>query len=279
MLTYLHTSACTHTHYTQGKSVTLAITSAVLALLGCDVGCVSYSEYLSSRDFEAFEGIFRKFGVAGHIHYRTFNSLCEEFINAHGDVRLLVRASINKENHMFENAVKRATDRPRILLIDEVDVFFSKDFYGNVYRPMASISDETITDLISYVWSIRENRTALKFSAVTKSAQYKSCLSKYSHCESLIAESVKAMLHDVRVFKDHKYEVDGDRIGYKEQDGMSFTVSYGYQTMFAYFEEHEKGELTQGSRDRHVSLSVNCGMFSYAEIPKLYNCVMGVTGT
>ena len=261
----------------QGKSVTLAMTAAVLALLGCDVGCVSYSEYLSSRDHTAFEAVFRAFGIAEHVHYGTFHNLCEEFINAHGDVRSLVRASINRIP--LEDVTKKATDRRRILLIDEVDVFFSKDFYGNVYRPMASVTDKTISDLIGYIWSIRADRPALRLSAVTKTAQYQACLGKFSHCAPLIEASVQLMLQDVRVFKDHKYDVVDDRIGYKEQDGMSFTATYGYQTMFAYYQEHEKGEITQASRDQQVSLSINCGMFSYAEIPKMYNCVMGVTGT
>ena len=52
------------------------------------------------------------------------------------------------------------------MLIDEVDVFFSKDFYGNVYTPSASLSDPTITNLLDYVW---EKRTELSYGMVISS--------------------------------------------------------------------------------------------------------------
>ena len=41
-----------------GKSITLAITSIVLALLGFSVDCVCYSKYLSERDYNDFKDIF-----------------------------------------------------------------------------------------------------------------------------------------------------------------------------------------------------------------------------
>jgi len=40
-----------------------------------------------------------------------------------------------------------------ILLIDEVDVFFSKEFYGELYSTEASIIDIKITELIMYIWN------------------------------------------------------------------------------------------------------------------------------
>jgi hypothetical protein len=52
---------------------------------------------------------------------------------------------------------KKNYKRPNILLIDEVDVFFSKDFYGNTYSPSASLRDPTINELIKYIWSQRKN--------------------------------------------------------------------------------------------------------------------------
>ncbi|ETO33243.1 hypothetical protein RFI_03864 [Reticulomyxa filosa] len=64
----------------EGKSVTLAVTSCVLALLGFDVSCASYSEHLSSRDFKSFEQLFNILGVINHIHYGTFNKICERII-------------------------------------------------------------------------------------------------------------------------------------------------------------------------------------------------------
>ena len=124
--------------------------------------------------------------------------------------------------------------RPRILLIDEVDVFFSKDFYGNVYLPQASLTDPTIEKLIKFIWENRDSNLTLN--KVECSDQYKSCCKHFSSWEFLIKEAVKDMLADVKNFK-HDYIVSKDKIAYVEQDGIAYNVVYGYKTLFdAYFE-------------------------------------------
>ena len=50
------------------------------------------------------------------------------------------------------------------------------------------------------------------------------------------------MLSDLGSY-DHEYVVLNDKIGYKEQDSISFNV-IGYKTMFAYFQEHENGKIS-----------------------------------
>ncbi len=42
------------------------------------------------------------------------------------------------------DSASKSYSRPKVLLIDEVDIFFSKDFYGNVYNPKACLKDPTI---------------------------------------------------------------------------------------------------------------------------------------
>ncbi len=53
----------------------------------------------------------------------------------------------------------------------------------------------------------------------------------------------------------------------------------GYRTLFAYLKEMEKGTISKDTVDRHLAMQINCGQFSYAEIPKLFGCILGVTGT
>ena len=43
----------------EGKSLTLAVASCILALLGFNVSCACYSEYLSRRDYQSFENLFK----------------------------------------------------------------------------------------------------------------------------------------------------------------------------------------------------------------------------
>ena len=86
------------------------------------------------------------------------------------------------------------------------------------------------------------------------------------------------MLSDVLDFK-HDYLVQFDKIGYKEQDRIEFDIVYGYKTMFAYFFENESGNLTKSSLEENISSGIRCGSYSYSEIPKKFNKIMGVTGT
>ncbi|CAF1449615.1 unnamed protein product, partial [Rotaria sp. Silwood1] len=59
----------------EGKSITLGSMSCILALLGFDVRCACYSQYLSQRDYQAFVPLFDSLGLLNYIHYGTFNKL------------------------------------------------------------------------------------------------------------------------------------------------------------------------------------------------------------
>mmetsp|Transcript_35881 Transcript_35881/g.34939 ORF Transcript_35881/g.34939 Transcript_35881/m.34939 type:complete len:107 (+) Transcript_35881:22-342(+) len=77
----------------EGKSVTLAVTSAILALLGIEAFSVCYSSYLCRRDYNEFLNFFQQLGVNNDIRYYTFNELCEYMINEDGDIREGVRST------------------------------------------------------------------------------------------------------------------------------------------------------------------------------------------
>ena len=181
----------------EGKSLTFAVTSAILALLGYDVSCACYSKYLSDRDYKAFENLFKSLGLTDFIHYGTFSKVCEAIINENGYVRQQVskivlghnvnnnnnNGNINDDDSDVSETVKtvamnpdefeadddgkddekkmnydddyrkkpKSNNRAKILLIDEVDVFFHTNFYGNDYTPSATIKApciKKITDLI-----------------------------------------------------------------------------------------------------------------------------------
>ena len=53
----------------------------------------------------------------------------------------------------------------------------------------------------------------------------------------------------------------------------------GYKTMFLYFLENEKHNITTESLDDNISFDLGCGCFSYAEIPYLFLKILGVSGT
>lgn len=260
----------------EGKSITLGATAAILALLGFDVHCACYSEYLSERDYRAFLPLFNALGLVEYIHYGTFNKLCESMINENGNIRDKVEQFISKDSNAI-GVQKEPIKRPKILLIDEVDVFFSRDFYGNVYTPSACLKDPTITALINLIWQQRKSKLTLK--TIENTSEYQACSNRFANWKLLITEAVKDLLFDVQNFESHDYVVKQDRIGYIEQDNVVYNVTYGYKTLFAYYCEHDKGTISQASLDENIGITIKCGSFSYAEMPLKFAYIMGVTGT
>ncbi|CAF3312638.1 unnamed protein product, partial [Rotaria sp. Silwood2] len=260
----------------EGKSVTLGATASILALLGFDVCCACYSEYLSQRDYTAFVSLFDSLGVLSHIHYGTFNKLCEYIINENGDIRQAVEQLISKDSNIVaENA--KIIKRPKILLIDEVDVFFSRDFYGNIYTPATSLKECTITSLVDYIWT--HKKSELNLNKIKQTQEYKNCCARFPKWELLIQEAIKDMLFDVNNFDSHNYIVKEDKIGYIEQDSIIYNVVYGYKTLFAYYFEHEKGKISRKSLEDNICIQIKCGDYSFAETPLQFKYIMGVTGT
>eukprot|EP01084_Bolivina_argentea_P230452 388761_1 len=140
----------------------MAVTAIVLALLDFDVYCACYSELLSTRDQKAFDDLFTKFGVQNNIQYQTFNKILEQMINDGGDVREVTK-NIVLSNNIYQDEKDDEKDdekeqnslfynRPKILFIDEVDKFFSTDFFGKQYTPSCVIRSKEMKDLILFVW-------------------------------------------------------------------------------------------------------------------------------
>jgi hypothetical protein len=79
------------------------------------------------------------------------------------------------------------------------------------------------------------------------------------------------------LFPGHKYEVFDGRICYKFH-GQLRDHLVGYMTAFACLKEHEAGKISDASVNARLPLTLDCSMFSYAEVPKGYPQILGVTG-
>ena len=198
----------------EGKSITLGVCAVLLALMGYGVDCACYSVYLSNRDFESFKNIFEEFGVLQHIQYGTFNQLCEDTINSNSDIREMVQKLVGVKATHTSSDTNRLS-RPRALLIDEVDVFFSKDFYGNTYSPLASLRDPTISDLIRFAWDIRKGKD--RYQKILGSDAFAACCAKFEGWESLFKAAAHDMVDALQNLKNHTYVVQEQKIGYPEQ--------------------------------------------------------------
>ena len=51
------------------------------------------------------------------------------------------------------------------------------------------------------------------------------------------------------------------------------------RTLWAYFQEHAAGAVSLEDLEQYMAFRVSCGQFSYAEAPKAYCVMLGVTGT
>lgn len=174
----------------EGKSLRLA---AVSIIFGFNVSCASYSQYLSERDFKAFEQMFDYLKIKEYINYGTFNKLCEGFINREGDLRKIIKDLFLTGKNTDKLNIQ--SNRPEILLIDEVDVFFSTNFYGMLYTPSASIKNESLDNLFNFIWS-KSKETSVTMQMVLSSSEYKECVKKFKKWEKLIEEVVKDMIYD-----------------------------------------------------------------------------------
>jgi hypothetical protein len=55
---------------------------------------------------------------------------------------------IESMTNLFSIKVKNS-----ILLIDEVDVFFEKEYYGKTYKPLLKLNDKASQDFIKFVFA------------------------------------------------------------------------------------------------------------------------------
>jgi len=183
-----------------------------------------------------------------------------------------------------ENAFASPTPsstQEEILLVDEVDMFFGQDFYGQTHNQVALLDCQEVPLILATIWDSRTEPRGIVLEAVKKSAEYKELLRRFLGWEFLLDSEVSAMCHDVQHFETPPYHCDrgGNRIGYKAMDGICFDVVYGYRTAFAYLNEHMKNNFQDSKQalKSALKLRVSCGQFSYANIKPA--CILGVSGT
>ncbi|KAL4481681.1 hypothetical protein ABPG74_007770 [Tetrahymena malaccensis] len=269
----------------EGKSITLGFCSLILALLGCEVDMVCYSKYLSERDDLDFRNIFKAFGVSEKITYGTFKQQAERYLESYLNVRQATLNLIKQDAQNPNQQMKQNISNFRILLIDEVDIFFNLDFYGKTYNPAVSFMTQEIKNIITDVWKQRGNyEKNIVENIFQKNGSYKQLISKFPKFEQLFQRHVYMLAKDVKTVEQHKknynYVVRNNQIGYRQNDSnICFNTHFGYSTLFAYFLENSLGNIDDQSLSNEILLTLSCGHVSYALLPETYQAILGVTGT
>jgi len=269
----------------EGKSIVIGTLAIFLALCGFLVDCVCYSKYLSKRDYAEFVNIFDKLNITDYIKYETFGELSSKIFNEKVDVRkgtrMLMEGKLRKGN-VTARLSRTSKPRQRILLIDEVDTFFSKDFYGALYTPSVLVKSKEISDLIKFIWYNKGPELNLQF--VKESPTFRKMCEKYNNelVKKMITTEILKMIVASTTYEENKYEhvLEEGRIGIVEHGIINFKLTYGYNTTFWYLREYfDKKTIDKPEFEKKDGLNITCGNFSYAEIPHMYLNVLGVTGT
>lgn len=273
----------------EGKSISLGIIAALYALFGYTVNVICYSPYLSARDNELFRELFYKLSVADKIHYRTISGLVfAEMGDSLPNLTNLVESYL-KGNTADKS--KKSKDK-KLLLIDEVDVFFGEKFYGQVLNPLLCLENECCQNLVQYVFDNRDELLGIaKEDALKRIRQHSSnaaVLREYPNLEPFLDKQVEYMLRDVASFKNGKIDhvctiVNGCRIGYLNASTghISDTTYEGYKTSFAWLHYKSKGMIVESKTvsPTNRGLRLCCGSILISALPNYSDILLGLTGS
>eukprot|EP01133_Synstelium_polycarpum_P020204 gene20204-24226_t len=259
----------------EGKSVTLGVLSTILALIGFNVHSVCYSSYLSKRDYDAFQEIFKLFEIEEKVTYSDIDTLCNSQITNTGDTRQLTKEFVN---NMLTTPNTKPVQSKGILLIDEVDVFFSENFYGRTYSPATQIECPSLIRLIKFIWS---NRKTIKLEGLRTEQIYKVVMAEFFGHEAILDLWINDMVNRAKKFIDSsKFIVNSEKqaIGIQSLDQVDYDI-VSSDLMFAYMYENERGIISEKSMNAKLCINITCGHFSYAKILSKFSNILGVTGT
>lgn len=121
----------------------------------------------------------------------------------------MVQYKLLKDSPLYEIKAEEKS-RPSVLLIDEVDVFFSDDFFNKVYVPILPLSKEPFLDLLDLAWMEREG-IEKKYVMLKETDAFKNCQNLFrNEYQILMDNCLKDMIHELNSFMvdKHEYIVD-----------------------------------------------------------------------
>lgn len=274
-----------------------------------------YSEYLSSRDENDFKPFFAEFNIIDKISYGTFEDMANRTLsvkNTYGtiDIRQLIRQVITGNYVPRRSNDCSVIDKDTILLIDEVDVFFTNEFFGNTYNAATNIFMPLIVTIQEKIWDMLKNglstventETTIKMfvrqamnsnvdpsfvSFYNRSNQYK-LFNKILTNQSLFDKELSLMIKDAKFVVDYGETLycssfllnEKQQIVYREENsGIIRSDTYvSYQNVFNYL-RLKKNNFNPLNGKNYGYLMISAGAVSYAKLPNQYPLILGVSGT
>eukprot|EP00927_Polykrikos_kofoidii_P037260 TRINITY_DN31397_c0_g3_i1.p1 TRINITY_DN31397_c0_g3~~TRINITY_DN31397_c0_g3_i1.p1 ORF type:complete len:2064 (+),score=309.17 TRINITY_DN31397_c0_g3_i1:916-6192(+) len=259
----------------EGKCLTLGLLAAFFALKGVESDIVCYRKFLTEQDRQAMLPFYDFVGVAKQVRYVTFDELCQERLESikTASKELLLTGETPQIRHLRDVS-------GRALLIDEVDVLFGRRFYGQTWDGGFKLDSPEAVALTRFVFE--QKRLGCPITDIVQTQPFNDLLMQ-SPTEMHQALTGVAMIL-VRSIEDWAtpepiLNEKTCQIGYKDKDEINYDLSYYNKTVFAYLSFEMEGKITSEEAAKHLGLDLLCGRFSFAEFPKQYCCILGVTGT
>ncbi len=226
-------------------------TVCLFALLGMEASCACYREYLSTRDHQSMVPLFSVLDVESslvssggiRVSYCTLVKLCEGEINKRCSILEKVHDLILGSSASCSSApavAASATRLRRVLLVDEVDVFFSEDFYCRPYKPGCDITSPEIKELFKTIWNRRSENPSP--GEVKTWDIYKSLSARFGNWGFISDATVSQMLADLRSIGGHQYEVFDGRNWVQEARFCGVQCAIWLQNNVCIFERACRGQ-------------------------------------
>lgn len=272
----------------QGKSVCLGALASLFALLEFDVNVVCFNPYLSKRDEKLFAPLFDQLNIAHRVTYSGIMELVDSC-----DTQGLLPRQTDYVRSFLEGKPKAKFEATKntnkVLLIDEIDVFFGPNFFSKVESRVVILNHKSAKDLIRHIWEERENLSASSLDELLQGPQCEDVRKAYPNLsDSLLKREVKRMLEGIRLFPlNGKPTTDAicqdNKIGFRESETCSINTRISkqdYSTAFAALHFMEKGELTsERTLNDWLGIQISSGGFINSKISDRFELLLGLTGT
>lgn len=248
----------------------------------------------------------------GDVRYQTYREMCwsmlestaktakDETVGPLGIEELIAEAITNPkaaEEEAYEkmDSYQLGKESKTVLLIDEVDVLFG-ELYGTSINPVSLVASKACGELQIKMWDAKAPLDELATKAVLEGGDADIELHNSQmfagHLEKM-ADGLRSVMADKSVPPDCAFCIGTDKDGpekkgfvlYKHvEHGIEMfdkSIILGYQNAFQYLRLcqegfGEKGRVGEG---KYGYLNVPLGKLSYAELPKKFSAIFGVTGS
>eukprot|EP00435_Cladocopium_sp_Y103_P040794 s93_g11.t1 len=243
----------------EGKCLLLNITAAFFALRGLKVDIACYQKALMEQDSRAMLEFNEFLEVDQMIRHVTLDDLCQERLDpivAHSKALLTEELPTARQVRV----------KDRVLLIDEVDMLFTQRFYGHTWKGGFTLKSPAAKELVKYIFEARSSGDLTTSGRKLGSRLWHSTAGNFE-------------LNEAKT-----------QVGYSGIVDIDWSLSHSNKTVFAYLQFAKDGDITPEVAESKIGcqdlvsepfsrVDLIAGMFSFADLPRSYKYILGVTGT